>query len=56
MHACNVLEVSHGDGGQESLSNDAKQTSPQSEPHNPGAVYVVVDKSKKGNEGKKNSE
>ena len=52
----NVLEVSHGDGGQESLSNDAMQTGPKSEPCNPGAVYAVVDKSKKGNKGKKNSE
>ena len=51
----NVLEVSHGDGGQESLSNDAMQTGPKSEPCNPGAVYVMVDKSKKGNKGK-NSE
>ena len=52
----NVLEVSHGDGGQESLSNDANETGPQTEPHNSGAVYAVVDKSKKGNKGKKNSE
>ena len=50
------LESNHGDGGQESLSNDAKQTVPQPEPHNPGAVYAVVDKSKKGNKGKKNSD
>ena len=52
----NVLEESHGDGGQESLSNDANETGPQTEPHNSGAVYAVVDKSKKGNKGKKNSE
>ena len=51
-----MLEVSHGDGGQESLSNDAMQTGPKSEPCNPGAVYAMVDKSKKGNKGKKNSE
>ena len=42
----------HGDVGQESLSNDAKQTVPESEPHNPGAVYAVVDKSKKENKEK----
>ena len=52
----NVLEESHGDGGQESLSNDANETGPQTGPHNSGAVYEVVDKSKKGNKGKKNSE
>ena len=52
----NDLEVSHGDGGQGSLSKDAKQTVPQSEPCNPGAVYTVVDKSKKGNKEKKNSD
>ena len=51
----NVVEE-HGDVGQGSLSNDAWETVPQSEPHNPGAVYAVVDKSKKVNKGKKNSE
>jgi len=51
----NVVEE-HGDVGQGSLSNDAWETVPQSEPHNPGAVYAVVDKSKKRNKGRKNSE
>ena len=46
----------HGDVGQESLANDAKQTVPESEPHNPGVVCVVVDKSKKENKEKKNSD
>ena len=50
------LEVSHGDGGQGRLSNDAWETGPLSEPCNPSAVYAVVDKSKKGNKGKKNSD
>ena len=50
------LERNHSEVGQGSLSNDAKQAGPQSEPHNPGAVYAVVDKSKKGNQGKKNSD
>ena len=45
----NVLEVSHGEVGQGSLSDDAWETCPQSEPCNPSAVYAVVDKSKKGN-------
>ena len=49
------LERNHSEVGQGSPSNDAKQTGPQSEPHNSGAVYAVVDKSKKGNKGKKNS-
>ena len=43
---------SGGDVGQGSLSKDAKETGPQSEPCNPGAVYAVVDKSKKRNRGK----
>ena len=47
----NVLEVSHGEVGQGSLSDDAWETCPQSEPCNPSAVYAVVDKSKKGNTG-----
>ena len=47
----NVLEVSHGEVGQGSLSDDAWETCPQSEPCNPSAVYAVVDKSKKGNKG-----
>ena len=47
----NVLEVSHGEVGQGSLSDDAWETCPQSEPCNPSAVYAVVDKSKKGNRG-----
>ena len=46
----------HGEVGQESLSNDVWETVPQSEPCNPGAVYAAVDKSKKGNEEKKNSD
>ena len=50
------LESNHGEVGHGSLSNNAKQTGPQYEPHNPGAVYAVVDKSKKGNKGKKNSD
>ncbi len=50
------LESNHGEVGHESLSNDANETVPQPEPHNPGAVYAVVDKSKKGNKGKKNSD
>ena len=50
------LERNHSEVGQGSLSNDAKQTGPQSEPHNSGALYAVVDKSKKGNKGKKNSD
>ena len=50
------LERNHSDVGQGSLSNDGKQTGPQSEPHNSGAVYAVVDKSKKGNKEKKNSD
>ena len=45
----NVLEVSHGEVGQGSLSDDAWETCHQSEPCNPSAVYAVVDKSKKGN-------
>ena len=45
----NVLEVSHSEVGQGSLSDDAWETCPQSEPCNPSAVYAVVDKSKKGN-------
>ena len=47
----NVLEVSHGEVGQGSPSDDAWKTCPQSEPCNPSAVYAVVDKSKKGNRG-----
>ena len=47
----NVLEVSHGEVGQGSLSDDAWETCPQSEPCNPSAVYAVVDKSKKGSRG-----
>ena len=50
------LESNHRDVGQESLSKDANETVPQPEPHNPGAVYAVVDKGKKGNKGKKNSD
>ena len=50
------LERNHRDVGQGSLSNDAHETDPQTGPHNPGAVYAVVDKSKKGNKGKKNSD
>ncbi len=50
------LESNHRDVGQGSLSNDANETVPQPEPHNPGAVYAVVDKGKKGNKGKKNSD
>ena len=41
------LEVNLGDVGQRSLSNDAWETGPQSEPCNPSALYAVVDKSKK---------
>ncbi len=41
---------SGGDVGQGSPSNEA--IVPQSEPRNPGAVYAVVDKSKKRNRGK----
>ena len=41
------LEVNRSDVGQGSLSNDAWETVPQSEPCNPNAVYAVVDKSKK---------
>ena len=47
----NVLVVSHGEVGQGSLSDDAWETCPQSEPCDPSAVYAVVDKSKKGNRG-----
>ena len=50
------LERNHSDVGQRSLSNDANETVPQTGPHNPGAVYAVVDKSKKGNKEKKNSD
>ena len=50
------LERNHSDVGQGTLSNDANETGPQTGPHNPGAVYAVVDKSKKGNQGKKNSD
>ena len=46
----------HGEVGQESLSNDAWETVPQSEPCNPGAVCVVVDKSKEENKEKKSSD
>ena len=48
----NVLEVSHGEVGQGSLSDDAWETCPQSEPCNPSAVYAVVDKSKKKKQDK----
>ena len=41
------LEVNRGDVGQGSLSNDAWETGPQSEPCTASAVYAVVDKSKK---------
>ena len=51
----NVVEE-HGEVGQESLHNDAWETVPESEPHNPGVVCVVVDKSKKENKEKKNSD
>ena len=51
----NALRV-RGDVGRRSPSNDAKQAGPQSEPHNSGAVYAVVDKNKKENKGKKNSD
>ena len=50
------LERNHSDVGQGRLSNDANETGSQTEPHNPGAIYAVVDKSKKGNKGKKNSD
>ena len=40
-------EVIHGGVEQENPSSEAKQTVPQSEPHNSSAVYAVVDKSKK---------
>ena len=50
------LERNHSYVKQGSLSNDANETVPESEPHNPGVVYAVVDKSKKGNKGKKNSD
>ena len=49
------LERNHSEVGQGSPSNDAKQ-GPQTGPHNSGAVYAVVDKSKKGNKGKKSSD
>ena len=39
-------EVNHG-GVERSPTNDANETGPQSEPCNPGAVYAVVDMSKK---------
>ena len=41
------LEVNLGDVGQGSLSNDAWETGPKSEPCNASAVYAVVDMSKK---------
>ena len=50
------LERNHSDVGQGSRSNDANERGPQSELHNLGAVYAVVDKSKKGNKEKKNSD
>ena len=50
------LERNHSDVGQGSLSNDANETGPQTRPHNSGAVCAVVDKSKRGNKGKKNSD
>ena len=50
------LERNHSDVGQGTLSNDANETGPQTGPHSSGAVYAVVDKSKKGNKGKKNSD
>ena len=50
------LERNHSDVGQGTLSNDAKQAGPQTGPHNSGAVYAVVDKSKKGNKEMKNSD
>ena len=50
------LERNHSDVGQGGLSNDASETVLQTGPHNPGAVYAVVDKSKKGNKEKKNSD
>ena len=50
------LEINHIDVGQGSLSNDTNETGPQTGPHNSGAVYAVVDKSKKGTRGKTNSE
>ena len=46
------LERNHSDVGQGTLSNDANKTDPQTGPHNSGAVYAVVDKSKKGNKEK----
>ena len=50
------LERNHSDVGQGSLSNDANETGPQTGPHKSGAVYAVVDKSKKGNKEMKNSD
>ena len=50
------LERNHSDVGQGSLSNDANETVPQTGPQNSGAVYAVVDKSKKGNKEKKNND
>ena len=47
-------EGNHGDVEKGGPSNVAKKTGLQSEPCNPNAVYAVVDKSKKKNEGNKN--
>ena len=44
----------HSDVEEGIPSNEAKETGPQSEPYNPNAVYAVVDKRKKKNEGNKN--
>ena len=49
-------ERNHSDVGQGTLSNDASETGPQTGPQNSGAVYAVVDKSKKENKGKKSSD
>ena len=47
-------EGNYSDVGQGDPSNDANRTGLQSEPYNPIAVYAVVDRSKKNNEGNKN--
>ena len=44
----------HGDVEKGGPSNEAKKPGPQSEPCNPIAVYAVVDRRKKKNEGNKN--
>ena len=47
-------EGNHGDVEKGGPSNEAKETGPQSEPCRPIAVYAVIDRSKKRNEGKTN--